>query len=94
MGTTCEDCSVGSYQDKIWQTMCIPCGDSMTTLREGATSITECMRKCRGDWGKLLQFSVKDTFCEKYVRCIISLRVYIKFIIRVNNLYHIIYIPY
>ncbi|KAI0222187.1 Cubilin [Lamellibrachia satsuma] len=47
VGTTCEDCSVGSYQDKIWQTMCIPCGDSMTTLREGATSITECMLDCQ-----------------------------------------------
>ena len=46
VGTTCEKCPVGTYQDKICQTMCIPCGDNMTTLRQGATSITDCMRKC------------------------------------------------
>ena len=48
----------------------------------------------RGDRGKLLQFSVKVTFCEEYVRCIISANVYVKFIIRVNKMYHTIDIPY
>ncbi|KAI0233877.1 Cubilin [Lamellibrachia satsuma] len=47
VGTTCQKCSVGTYQDKICQTMCIPCGDNMTTLRQGATSITECMPDCQ-----------------------------------------------
>ena len=46
-----------------------------------------------GELGWLLQFSVKVTFCEKYVRCI-SVNVYIKFISRVNKLFHTIDIPF
>ena len=46
VGTTCKKCSVGTYQDRMYQTMCIPCGGNLTTDREGATSATECLRKC------------------------------------------------
>ena len=47
----------------------------------------------RGDRGKLLQFSVKVFFLEKCDRCIIYVNDYIKLIIHVNNIYHIIDIP-
>ena len=45
-GKTCEECPFDSYQDKRWQTECIPCGDQMTTARKGATSSDECIREC------------------------------------------------
>ena len=52
------------------------------------------MEHGRGDWGKLLQFSVKVTFCEKYVRCVISAYAHIKFIIPFNQIHHTVDIPY
>ena len=38
-------------------------------------------------------FQLQSLFCEKYVRCIIFVNAYIKYIIRGNKMYHIIDIP-
>ncbi|KAK2181691.1 hypothetical protein NP493_384g01021 [Ridgeia piscesae] len=43
VGKTCRECPVGTYQDKRWQTECIPCGNQMATGRKGATSSEECI---------------------------------------------------
>ena len=42
----------------------------------------------------LYKVQLKSPFCEKCVRYIIYVNVYIKFIIRVNKMYHTIDIPY
>ena len=47
VGKTCRECPVGTYQDKRWQTECIPCGNQMVTERKGATSSEECTCECR-----------------------------------------------
>ena len=48
-----------------------------------------------GDTGaSCYTFQLKSLFCEKYVRCIMYINVYIKFSIRINKMYHIINIPY
>ena len=47
VGKTCRECPVGTYQDKRWQTECIPCGNQMVTERKGATSSEECICECR-----------------------------------------------
>ena len=44
--------------------------------------------------GLIVTCSVKVTFFEKCVRCFIYVNVYIKFIIRVNKMYHTIDILY
>ena len=37
---------------------------------------------------------LKSFFCETYDRCIIYVKVYVNFIIRVNKIYHMIDIPF
>ena len=42
VGTACELCPAGTYQNEKWQTSCKACGNLMTTARAGATSLEEC----------------------------------------------------
>ena len=47
-----------------------------------------------GEVGRGDNFQLKSLYCEKYVGCIISVKVCMTFIIRVNKMYHTIDIPY
>ena len=40
----CSPCNRGFYQDMPWQTSCIKCPNTMTTISTGSTSANDCKR--------------------------------------------------
>ena len=42
----CELCPLETYTDEIGSTTCLPCPKYHSTVSTGASSVSECLRKC------------------------------------------------
>ena len=42
-GSSCIDCVVGEYQPEKFQTSCMACPSSLTTVTSGSKSLTDCI---------------------------------------------------